>query len=1005
MAFAESSYTRWETLKDEQVTLSDIEHFLTPANDDLWVAAACVDRFVSDELIQRSLIELGIKRTSPAVERCKEVLLLPSKAPGSSDAVNVPKELLSVHFNDTPEDAQLCQIRTTLFERLDRLSSFAEIRKELLAKKRDEEDEQPIDEEWEDDPWEGETSTHIHDAASPMQPPIPLEDFMVEDILDIACFFASQEYFDALRTLLTYHSSSLWPSRLTILKSIPYHSNPSDYRDFLLAYDTTTDQELAAPSRKWRMVEDWVESPDVQAALSQTKLPAVFEALQSTSADIFSQGSQLLSAQQLTSWYQKRVDQIISSTGMLDTALSLVQHGGSLGIPGLDELGEDLSLMTRLVYDVTQGRNASSAQDDEDWTLARWRRMEPSQVVGAYLAHSTADTIAKDISRLVMPYLFVLESRSERAGRPDPDLPNRLLNNYVLDAPLDIVAAIFEASKPTFPPAQRLIKNDEDIARLALACLYGSNSLTEWMTMSRIFECLPAWDIDAGTEDDADEADTTILSLGQFVTPSTAHPQCGPADLLLFFKPLPVASLSRALDILDVHLESGEIFARWNVPAPLRWFLQSAGNVTEQRAWANRMARRTGAAADKLGDSEDWEWLLDDMLKLCGTNESRLRSAFGLLTEEEVSSIFFSGILSSGRFDVARDLLYSKHGKLSLNPSKIEDLCLAASHEFYDNASSANYKVGDMKLAYDCLGVPAPSDRLTKERDFIEATSRLSSFNIMSRPGIPISPIEIRLTKDRLSLISRVLSSNADAYKHAQVILDLLHKLGLRDDVVAEVKTLAMITDAALQAEDFTRAFDTNQKMIDAVFKLRSATPSGAEDPRLQEASEVCWLACFQLGRHPEFPDVEQKLTLLGRALELCPADKLNDILTPWRRVEQESLEARKERLANHSARPKRAVTKPVSSLQSRLNNLHASASPLINAEDAAALAGRAFNRVASNFPFRVGGRDRSESRGGQVRSRSREVHRGLDGEDVSIQASRVLQRGIGWLLGADDES
>jgi hypothetical protein len=651
MAFVESSYTRWETLSDEQVTLNDIQHILVPANDDLWVAAACVDRFASDELVQRSLVELGIKRTSAAVERCKEVLLLPSTASGSSDVVNGRQELLNVYFTDTPEDAQLCQIRTTLLERLDRLTSFAEIRKELLAKKRDEEDEQPLDEEWEDDPWEGEgdASAGAHDAASTAQPPIPLQDFLVEDILDMACFFASQEYFDALRTLLTYHKSSLWPSRFTILESIPCHSNPSDYRDFLPAYDTATDKELGSPSHKWRTVEDWVESSEVQAALSQTELPAEFETLRPTSGYVSFQGSQLLSAQQLTSWYQKRVDQVISSTGMLDTALSLVQHGGSLGIPGLDELGEDLSLMTRLVYDIPQRQNASNVQDDEDWTLARWRHMEPSQIVRAYLAYSTADTIAKDISRFVMPYLFVLESRAERAGRPDPDLPNRLLNNYVLDAPLDVVAAIFEASKPTFPPAQRLIKNDEDIARLALACLYGSNSLTEWMTMSRIFECLPAWDIDAGSENDADEADATILSLGQFVTPSTAHPQCGPADLLLFFKPLPVASLSRALDILDVHLESGEIFARWNVPAPLRWFLQSADNVTEQHAWANRMARRTGAAADTLGDTEDWESLLDDMMKLCGTNESGVRNAFGLLTEEEVSSIFFSGILSSGR--------------------------------------------------------------------------------------------------------------------------------------------------------------------------------------------------------------------------------------------------------------------------------------------------------------------------------------------------------------------
>jgi hypothetical protein len=100
-------------------------------------------------------------------------------------------------------------------------------------------------------------------------------------------------------------------------------------------------------------------------------------------------------------------------------------------------------------------------------------------------------------------------------------------------------------------------------------------------------------------------------------------------------------------------------------------------------------------------------------------------------------------------------------------------------------------------------------------------------------------------------------------------------------------------------------------------------------------------------------------------------------------------------------ARPKCAATKPISSLQSRLNNLHVPASPLINAEDAAALAGRAFDCVASNFLFRVGGCDRSES----WRSRSGEVHRGLDGKDVAVQASRVLLRGIGWFLGAADES
>lgn len=219
-----------------------------------------------------------------------------------------------------------------------------------------------------------------------------------------------------------------------------------------------------------------------------------------------------------------------------------------------------------------------------------------------------------------------------------------------------------------------------------------------------------------------------------------------------------------------------------------------------------------------------------------------------------------------------------------------------------------------------------------------------------------------------------------------------------------------MLSDTALQAEDFTRAYETSQRMIETVMKLRTQASTGSEDPTVREASEVCWVACFQLGRQPEFEDAEKKLSLLGRALELCPADKLGDVLTSWRRLEKEDLESRRKGLANRSVTHQKPATatvsqKPVLSLQERLRDLHMPTTPLINAEDAAALAGRAFNRVASNFPFAVGGRGRSGSSGDDARSRSRDgSRRGFDGEEVSAQASRVLQRGIGWLLGADDE-
>jgi len=49
----------------------------------------------------------------------------------------------------------------------------------------------------------------------------------------------------------------------------------------------------------------------------------------------------------------------------------------------------------------------------------------------------------------------------------------------------------------------------------------------------------------------------------------------------------------------------------------------------------------------------------------------------------------------------------------------------------------------------------------------------------------------------------RVLYNNA--YEHTQIVLDLCNRLGFRGDATAEAKTLVMLADAALQAEDFSQ--------------------------------------------------------------------------------------------------------------------------------------------------------------------------------------------------------
>ncbi|KAL7285139.1 hypothetical protein ACG7TL_000231 [Trametes sanguinea] len=1046
----------WTALSDDELTLDNVEQLLKPIRDDLWVSAACLDRILDDASVQRSLLDLGLERSEAASSRARSATTYGGRVSindddegereveaGGSDERARHTSLVS-YFADETGDAQLCRIRAILLQRLDRLNTFAEILRD--APVEDEaEAEDVIDEEWEDDPWadpDADESSKSKAKQPSGKPPIPLSVFLTSELVDTACLFASQENFASLRILMEHHGTALWPYRFAILDCIPEYASAAEYRDLLPSYDPTSDAELRPPRKPWREEPDFVETAECIRALDECGI-AVPVSSSTPDQSTLPAKVEPVTAVELSSWYLARIDHVLASTGVVDAALALVQHAASQGVPGLDEAGEDLTLIARLVYDAPQAEDSSA----EDWSLERWRSMDPTAVIHAYLAHTTDERVAQDIQHLVMPYLFVLESREERAGRPDPTLATRMLFDYILSAPLGIVAAIFEASKPTLPQGQRIIRDDEDMARLALACLYGSDSIDDWPTMSRIFECLPAWETPEGDADEADEADTTIASLGAFVTPSTTRPRATPSDLLIFFKPLPTTSLSRALDVLDVHLESGEILARWGVPAPLRWFLQSNSNIVEQRARANRMARRANTSDDKLDTLEDWEWLLEDMLKLCGSGDSGSRSAFCLLSRDDIVRIFFSGLLSTGNFDIAKKLLRSSSLRDSLDQQVIEEICLACSQEFYDNATSGNYHFGDMKLAYDwytgipdgdiapdsSLDVPAPSERITQQKEFIEATSRLCSFNLMSRPGIPISPIEIRLTKDRLSLVSRVLSSNNDAYKHTEVILDLVHKLGFRGDVVAEVKALAMLAETALQADDFTRAYETAEKMVNTVLLLRSSTTSSpspdptfpaAIPPHIQEASEVCWLTCFQLGRHPEFPDTQKKLALLGRALEFCPAEKLPDVLASWRPVEAADLAHRRDTLASRKRGARRTSaprgrTRPgggasmagagadaVASLASRLQSMHMPELHIPHTPDAAAFANKAFSHVAANIPFSFGGRGRAF--GADEPERSRSGSRGRAAADgahvVSEQASRVLQKGIGWLLGADDE-
>jgi hypothetical protein len=426
-------------------------------------------------------------------------------------------------------------------------------------------------------------------------------------ILQHAFALATQARTDDLLSLFARYPAETHPHRLQILDQIPETVPPEDFLDLLPGCHEDSGQ--SEPST---------------------------EASSSSEAD-----HPALTADQISAWYKDRVDRIDRLSGSVSSALSLVQHGASKGVPGLESLGEELTLLAKLVYDAPLPPSTSLSPADNDWTLSRWRAASETEIIGAYLAYSTPDSIVSDVKNLVLPFLSVLESKREREGRSDM-LVDRLLYDYILQISahrLDLVASLVEASKPTLSASRRIVKSDQDLARLALACLYGNTSLDSWEDMGHIFESLPAFR-DTSSEGQQDHAIARFVTRG-----STPDANAIFAGLASFSE----QALSRALDTLDVHLEAGEIFARWDVPVPLHWFLLSADDRESQRSWATKMARREVGHGSVFESDDEWLALMDAMVRLSGERDDGVQGAFGLLTRDETLRIFFGGLLSSGR--------------------------------------------------------------------------------------------------------------------------------------------------------------------------------------------------------------------------------------------------------------------------------------------------------------------------------------------------------------------
>lgn len=320
--------------------------------------------------------------------------------------------------------------------------------------------------------------------------------------------------------------------------------------------------------------------------------------------------------------------------------------------------------------------------------------------------------------------------------------------------------------------------------------------------------------------------------------------------------------------------------------------------------------------------------------------------------------------------------------------------------------------------------------------------------------------LTIRFTPNKLVLIERIVSTSDDIYKHTPIILELVEKLGYRGDRVAQAQVYGMLCDSAISNEEWEVARDYIGILTDmAEPELESApvapprpgsraslsrAPSRASmrsdvsgfEPEVRdpatEASmirQVTWRSCLALGRQSEYQNIPDRIALLAQAIALCPPEEVSAILPIWRSAEQ--LVVNNPALLEPPADEGSGFT--ASSLSSGIGSVASGLGSGLGAMGGSAMAmgGSAMHAAGFGGFGGAAGQEGDErmlgSRraaraaklamdfGSNLRSFTGSPAQGEDNGDVrgglvaDVDAAadmgrRALVKGVGWLLGADEQ-
>lgn len=366
-------------------------------------------------------------------------------------------------------------------------------------------------------------------------------------------------------------------------------------------------------------------------------------------------------------------------------------------------------------------------------------------------------------------------------------------------------------------------------------------------------------------------------------------------------------------------------------------------NADEQLALLQKLLHHASTGPRK--DEEQWSEVRNRLLWLWGwgMNAASGDGQFGAGILGKIDRSIFAReimqtLLSTGCYSLVKKLWLNgrSSGASGLIHDAVENVIINTAMQFYDSASNGNRTRGSMKKASEIFAdfrASFPGSTAFRRCEaLLAATHSLSFYSLTLQHGVPFQPVNIRVSKDPLTLLNKVLEQNPKSYTKLDDLISIgtnlvaaglpEHSASDSDDppptslsaqqlqaakTKAERRVIGMAIEQALHEDDFETAYSYVVTRLNPAAAASTAATDGGAGTEAED-DDLSWRAAFIAGRHRSASDtasshvssgsaqlrkpgvrrLEQRMELLSQALLLAPPPHLPEVLAAWRRCEEE---------------------------------------------------------------------------------------------------------------------